>query len=41
MELVPYFAAIAGKWHCMTTLLLAPAALALLWLDGWPMRECK
>ncbi len=41
MELVPCSAAIAGTWRCMTTLLLASAALVLLWLDGWPMRECK
>ncbi len=41
MELVPCSATIAGTWCCMTTLLLASAALALLWLDGWLMRECK
>jgi hypothetical protein len=41
MELVPCSATIAGTWCCMTTLLLAPAALALLWLDGGLMRECK
>ncbi len=40
MELVPCSAEIAGTWRCMT-LLLATAALVLLWLDGWPMRECK
>ncbi len=40
MHLVPCSAAIAGTWRCMT-LLLATAALALLWLDGWPMREYK
>ncbi len=41
MEIVPCSAAIARTWHCMTTLLLAPAALVLLWLDGWPIRKCK
>jgi hypothetical protein len=39
MELVPSSAAIAGTWRCVTALLLA--ALALLWLNCWPMRECK
>jgi hypothetical protein len=41
MQLVPWSAAIAGTRRCMTTLFLAPAALVLLWLDVWPMRECK
>ncbi len=41
MELVPCSAAITGTWRCMTTLLLALTVLTLLWLDGWPMRECK
>jgi hypothetical protein len=40
-SLVPYSAAIAETWRCMTTLLLAPAALVLLWHDDWPMRELK
>jgi hypothetical protein len=40
-SLVPCSAAIAETWRCMTTLLLAPAALVLLLLGGWPMRECK